>query len=104
MKYWTLQWGIKERVVLVTVIPVVLMFISIVLWSRLSSYSAIRQELEERGHVVATALAESSQYGVISGNLSYLERTPGRPFTAGLIISPVFPRFTYSTLFLLGAD
>jgi two-component system sensor histidine kinase UhpB len=75
MKYWTLQWGIKERVILITAFPVVLMFILIVVWSRVTSHSAIQQELEERGHVVAAALAESSQYGVISGNISYLERT-----------------------------
>jgi two-component system sensor histidine kinase UhpB len=75
MKHWTLQWGIKERVVLITAFPVVLMFVLIVVWSRVTSQSAIEQEIEERGHVVAAALAESSQYGVVSGNLSYLERT-----------------------------
>jgi two-component system sensor histidine kinase UhpB len=67
--------GIKERVILITAFPVVLMFILIVVWSRVTSHSAIQQELAERGHVVAAALAESSQYGVISGNISYLERT-----------------------------
>jgi two-component system sensor histidine kinase UhpB len=75
MKYWTLQWGIKEQIILITAFPVVLMFVLIVVWSRVTSHSAIQEEIEERGHVVATALAESSQYGVISGNLSYLERT-----------------------------
>jgi hypothetical protein len=75
MKYWTLQWGIKERVILITAFPVVLMFILIVVWARVTSHSAIQQELEERGQVVAAALAESSQYGVISGNVSYLDRT-----------------------------
>jgi two-component system sensor histidine kinase UhpB len=75
MKYWTLQWGIKERVSLITAFPVMLMFVLIVVSSRVTSQSAVQQEIDERGHVVATALAESSQYGVISGNLSYLDRT-----------------------------
>lgn len=75
MRSLSLQWGIKERVILITVLPVVLMFVLVVIWSRVTSHSAIQSDLEERGNVVATALAENSQYGVVSGNLVYVERT-----------------------------
>ena len=69
------NWDIATRLILITVLPVVLMFISVVTWSYFSPYADIRQDLEERGNLIATALAVSSQYGVISGNLSDVERT-----------------------------
>lgn len=59
---------------IITLIPLG-MIISIMLWSYLSRLEEIHRDLEERGNLIASTLAESSQYGVISGNLSYLEHT-----------------------------
>lgn len=36
--------------------------------------SALEQEMDERGNMVVASLASSSEYGVISGNIRYLER------------------------------
>lgn len=69
------SWGIKVRLMLITVLPVLLMFFSIVFNLYISRYSEVQSELQERGEIIAYALAESSQYGVISGNLSYIDNT-----------------------------
>lgn len=76
MKLWNWKnWGITARLVAITVLPVVLMFISVTTWSYFSRFAEIQQDLHERGNLIAAALAESSQYGVISGNLAGVERT-----------------------------
>lgn len=69
--------NIATRLILITVLPVVLMFISVITWSYFSRYAEIRQDLQERGKLIAAALAVSSQYGVISGNLFDVDRTVG---------------------------
>jgi two-component system sensor histidine kinase UhpB len=69
------NWGITARLMLIATLPVTLMFVSAVLYSYFSRSQEVRQELDERGRLIASLLAESSEYGVISGNISYLERT-----------------------------
>lgn len=72
-----LQWknlGIGTRIIVITVLPVVLMFIAFVSYSYHSRIIEVQDELAERGSVLATVLAESSEYGIISGNFSDLER------------------------------
>lgn len=68
-------WGITARLAVITALPVVLMFGSVVLFSSYSRYAEVQEEIAERGQVLAAALANSSEYGVVSGNLSYAERT-----------------------------
>ena len=75
MKIWDWEsWGIKARMSVITFIPIA-MVISIMLWSYHSRLGEIHKDLEERGHLIAFTLAQSSQYGVISGNIGYLEHT-----------------------------
>jgi two-component system sensor histidine kinase UhpB len=69
------DWGITPRVILIAVLPVVLMFLSVVLYSYYSRSVEVEEELADRGGLIASLLAESSEYGVISGNLSYLQTT-----------------------------
>lgn len=69
------NWGITARLIAIAVLPVVLMFVSVTTWSYFSRLAEIQQDLHERGNLIAAALAESSQYGVISGNLTGVERT-----------------------------
>lgn len=68
------NWGISKRLTFITIIPVALLFCSDVLHMYHSRHAEIWEDLAERGRIVATALAESSEYGIISGNLSDLER------------------------------
>jgi two-component system, NarL family, sensor histidine kinase UhpB len=71
-------WGITGRLVMVATIPALLMFaaISIALYvvGRDSAMGAVR----EHGDLVAAALAETSQFGVVSGDTTTLERNMRR--------------------------
>lgn len=68
------NWSISARLIFITIIPVALLFCSDVLYTYLFRHAEVQEELAERGRIVASALAESSEYGVISGNLADLER------------------------------
>jgi len=74
------QFGISARVIVIIMLPVMLMFSSIVAFTYYSRLAEVNEELAERGHVISTALAESSEYEIISGNLAELKRT-----TKGLV-------------------
>ncbi|MET3129898.1 two-component system sensor histidine kinase UhpB [Oxalobacteraceae bacterium GrIS 1.11] len=67
-------WSISARLILITIMPVVMMFCCVVLSTYYSRLGDVREELAERGRVIATALADSSEYGVISGNFTDLKR------------------------------
>ncbi|MDY7574419.1 ATP-binding protein [Actimicrobium sp. CCI2.3] len=66
---------IVTRLVLVATLPVLLTGLFVILYSTYARAQEVWQELDERGHLIASLLAESSEYGVISGNVAYLERT-----------------------------
>ncbi|MFM9433897.1 two-component system, NarL family, sensor histidine kinase UhpB [Janthinobacterium sp. CG_23.3] len=68
------NWGIGARLVLITILPVVMMFLTVVLCSYQARLSEVAEELDERGRVIATALADSAEYGVVSGNAGDLRR------------------------------
>lgn len=68
------HWSVASKLIATTLLPAVLMFLGVIIWSYWSRSLEINQDLEERGKLIAAALAESSQYGVISGNLAYLDR------------------------------
>lgn len=69
------KWGISARVALISLLPVVLMFLAVVPYSNYSRSIEVDQALDERGRLIASLVAESSEYGVLSGNWGYLERT-----------------------------
>lgn len=69
------SWGIRPRLVLIAMLPVVFMFFSTIFYSYHSRLAEVEQELEDRGRVLSTSLATSSEYGVISGNSSELVQT-----------------------------
>jgi two-component system sensor histidine kinase UhpB len=73
IKHWH-SWGIRPRIVLVSMLPVIFLFFSVIFYSYNSRLTEVREELEDRGRIVSSSLASSSEYGVISGNLSELER------------------------------
>ena len=67
-------WGITARLVMVAVVPALLMFIAVNVVLYITGQSEVEDALQERGQLISAALAETSQYGVISGNVAYLER------------------------------
>jgi two-component system sensor histidine kinase UhpB len=56
-------------------LPVAYLFCSFIWYSWFSHRSQVTEELAERGRILARALAETSEYNVISGNLSDLRLT-----------------------------
>ncbi len=68
-------WGITARLVLIATVPAFLMFVVVNVALYFTGQDEAQQALKERGQLIAAALAETSQYGVVSGNVSYLERS-----------------------------
>ncbi|HYE40956.1 MAG TPA: ATP-binding protein [Ramlibacter sp.] len=69
------NWSIGRRMVFISMLPVAYLFCSFIWYSWFSHRSLVEEELSERGRVLARALAETSEYNVISGNLSDLRLT-----------------------------
>lgn len=69
------EWGIKVRVILIATVPLVLMFLSTLIYSYHSRATELEKELNEGARLIASLLAESAEYGVVSENLSYMDRT-----------------------------
>ena len=76
MKLFAWRSGnITTRLVMVAIVPATLMFLVISAALYFSNQDEIRRDIEERGNVLAAALAESSQYAVVSGNTAPLKET-----------------------------
>jgi two-component system, NarL family, sensor histidine kinase UhpB len=69
------DWSITRRVILITVLPLLVMFFALLSHSYYSRLNEVEEELHERGQLVASLLAESSEYGLVSGDLAYLKPT-----------------------------
>ena len=74
IRFWK-SWSIGTRMIFITMLPVVFLFSSFVWYSWYSHRAQVAEELAERGRILARALAETSEYNVISGNLSDLRLT-----------------------------
>jgi two-component system, NarL family, sensor histidine kinase UhpB len=74
LRFWK-SWSIGTRMVFITMLPVVFLFSSFVWYSWYSHRAQVAEELAERGRILVRALAETSEYNVISGNLSDLRLT-----------------------------
>lgn len=67
-------WGITARLIALAVLPACIMFLLVNAWLYESWQSQVARQIAERGELIAMALSETSQYGVVSGNLDYVER------------------------------
>ena len=74
IRFWR-SWGIGLRMAFITMLPVAFLFTSFVWYSWYAHRAQVAEELAERGRILARALAETSEYNVISGNLSDLRLT-----------------------------
>jgi two-component system sensor histidine kinase UhpB len=74
IRFWK-SWSIGTRMIFITMLPVVFLFSSFVWYSWYAHRAQVSEELAERGRILSKALAETSEYNVISGNLSDLRLT-----------------------------
>lgn len=70
---WT-NWSIGTRLVWITVVPVAVLFCMIAAFTYFARMAEVRAEVIERGKVIATAVADSSEYSLVTGNFSELQR------------------------------
>lgn len=68
-------WGITARLLTIIVLPASIMFTAVTTTIYITSRHEVRRDVADRGRLVATALAQSSQYGLVSGNVDYLRLT-----------------------------
>src|SRR5450830_1465569 len=64
--FWK-RWSIRARLLAITLIPVAYMFSTFVWYAYQSRLSEVRDELAERGPLVAKVIADSSEFGLVSG-------------------------------------
>lgn len=64
------NWGIGSRLMFITFVPVITLFVAIILHSYQTRIADSREELTENCQIISAALAASSEYSVISGNYS----------------------------------
>ncbi|MFZ6776542.1 ATP-binding protein [Undibacterium sp. Ji83W] len=69
------NWDLRSRLFLIIMLPVIYMFCSVVWYSYQSRLQEGKAELLERAYVVATALAESVEYNLLTKNLPGLKST-----------------------------
>jgi two-component system sensor histidine kinase UhpB len=74
LRFWR-NWSIGRRMACITMLPVVFLFTAFVSYSWYAHQAQMNEELAERGRILARALAETSEYNLISGNLSDLRLT-----------------------------
>ncbi|MBC7702076.1 ATP-binding protein [Aquabacterium sp.] len=67
--------GIATRLLVIAVLPASVMFLTVTATLYTLAQQDVRRDVATRGQLVATALAQSSQYGLVSGNTAYLRTT-----------------------------
>lgn len=72
--YWK-KWGIKARLILITIFPIAIMFLSMITYSYWARHAEVGEELNDRGQLIALTIASSSEYAIASANFDYLART-----------------------------
>lgn len=72
------SWGIAARLLVVAVLPASVMAAVVTFSLHWGAQQEVRRDVNERGRLIAAALAQSSQYGLVSGNSGYLRTTLGQ--------------------------
>lgn len=65
--------GIKARMMLLTVVPTFVITIFLTTYSISKSVSTLNESLSDRARIIATQIAPASEYGVLSGNIAFLQ-------------------------------
>lgn len=65
--------GIKARMMLLTVLPTFAITLFLTAYSISKSINTLNESLSDRGRIIATQIAPASEYGVLSGNINFLQ-------------------------------
>lgn len=65
--------GIKARMMLLTVVPTFAITLFLTAYSISKSINTLNESLSDRGRIIATQIAPASEYGVLSGNINFLQ-------------------------------
>ncbi|HET6787407.1 MAG TPA: hypothetical protein VFH49_05575, partial [Aquabacterium sp.] len=68
-----LHHSITTRLLLIAVVPAALMFVVVTATLYAMTRADAQREMQQHGRMIASALAHSSRYSLMSGNLSYLQ-------------------------------
>lgn len=72
MKIWSSRYlSIKQNLALSAIFQVIALVV-VIFFTYFSRIGEIRQDLDERGALIAATVAENSQYGLVSGNYTYI--------------------------------
>lgn len=71
---WGTSWGLEGLLLAAAALPTLLTLVAVLLLN-MGADDRMRHELEQRAMLVAGALAEASEYGLISGNAAALDRS-----------------------------
>jgi two-component system sensor histidine kinase UhpB len=73
LDFWC-HWSIRARLISITILPVLYLFCTFVWYSYQSRFAEVREELAERGALVAKVLADSSEFNLVSRKYDALQR------------------------------
>jgi two-component system, NarL family, sensor histidine kinase UhpB len=72
------SWSLTARLLITATVPVLLMFAALTTSLYLSGRSEVATIVQENGQLLVRTLAQTSQFGIVSGNTSALERSVDR--------------------------
>ena len=76
MKAWLRRpGGITSRLLAIAILPATLLFLAVSAAMYVGTFNDVRRDVSERGRLIAQALAQNSPYGLVSGNLDYVQAT-----------------------------
>lgn len=70
----THEWGIKSRVLFLTLIPTIIISLFLSAYFTSTRIQDLEKALRDRGYAIALQLAPASEYGIFSGNTQTLQR------------------------------
>ncbi len=68
------EWGIKSRVLFLTLVPTIIISLLLSAYFTSTRIQDLEKALRDRGYAIALQLAPASEYGVFSGNTHTLQR------------------------------
>lgn len=68
------EWGIKTRVLFLTLVPTIIISLLLSAYFTSTRIQDLEEALRNRGYAIALQLAPASEYGVFSGNANTLQR------------------------------
>ena len=82
-------WTIRATLLVISTVPPLVMLLVVAATLYFARVNEIRADIDERGRLAAAAVAEASEYGVVSGNLASLEETLRRLLSSDKSIAAI---------------